>query len=162
MKQPSIIAHLRDILILPFTVTCVVPYFIDKPILSSPVYLQIAGILTGFCGLSLFLYTVVLFKVVGKGTLAPWSPKQRLVINGPYRYCRNPMITGVWFILIGETIFFWSAGLLQWTIIFFLLNTIYFYLVEEPNLLQRFGGDYREYKSNVPRWLPRLTPYQHV
>ncbi len=38
-------------------------------------------------------------------------------------------------------------------------NAIYFPLVEETGLERRFGDDYRRYKANVPRWIPRLTPW---
>ena len=42
--------------------------------------------------------------------------------------------------------------------VFFLGNAVYFPLVEEKGLEERFGQAYREYKSNVPRWLPRRQP----
>ena len=32
--------------------------------------------------------------------------------------------------------------------------------VEEPGLQRRFGDDYRRYKANVPRWVPRATPWE--
>ncbi|HEY5825243.1 MAG TPA: isoprenylcysteine carboxylmethyltransferase family protein [Cyclobacteriaceae bacterium] len=160
-KHASLLAHFRDILILPVMVTVVIPYFIDKPGNLPPGYLQFVGFVVGIAGLSLLLYTVILFKIIGRGTLAPWSPKQRLVITGPYRYCRNPMITGVFIILVGECIFFWSSALLSYLLIFFVINTIYFILVEEPGLKERFGNDYDEYKEHVPRWIPRLKPYHH-
>lgn len=110
-------------------------------------------------GLTLFLYTVVLFRTYGKGTLAPWTPTQKLVVFGPYRYCRNPMITGVFFILIGESMVYYSINILIWAGVFFLINTTYFLLKEEPDLYKRFGEEYLEYKKNVPRWIPRLKPY---
>jgi protein-S-isoprenylcysteine O-methyltransferase Ste14 len=40
--------------------------------------------------------------------------------------------------------------------VFGLVNAIYFPLVEEPALLRRFGAEYEEYCSRVPRWLPRV------
>src|SRR5688572_6475374 len=107
MKPPSLLSHLRDVLILPFTVTCIVPYLIYDParlFFPNIIILKIIGGVMLAAGLSLFVYTVFLFKTIGKGTLAPWSPKQKLVISGPYQYCRNPMITGVLFILLGEAL----------------------------------------------------------
>ncbi len=94
------------------------------------------------------------------GTLAPWAPTQRLVISGPYRYVRNPMITGVVLILLGEALYVGSGAMLLWAIWFFCMNTAYFIFLEEPSMTRRFGEDYLRYKKNVPRWLPRLRPYE--
>jgi protein-S-isoprenylcysteine O-methyltransferase Ste14 len=46
--------------------------------------------------------TIRLFLTIGKGTLAPWKPTQRVVVEGVYRHVRNPMISGVCFILLGD------------------------------------------------------------
>jgi protein-S-isoprenylcysteine O-methyltransferase Ste14 len=40
-----------------------------------------------------------------------------------------------------------------------LLNLIYIPLLEEPQLEARFGNEYRRYVQNVPRFLPRLRPW---
>jgi len=128
--------------------------------MPGTIVLLIAGLLLATCGLLLFLYTVFLFRKAGKGTLAPWAPTQKLVISGPYNYCRNPMISGVLFILTGEALVLNSPGILIWAGIFFLVNTVYFIGMEEPGLEKRFGEAYRQYKKNVPRWIPRLTPYK--
>lgn len=163
MRQPSLLAHLRDILLLPFTVTVIVPYLVYDPrqdIIPDDVRLKIAGFVLLIPGLALFLYTVALFRIFGNGTLAPWTPTRRLVITGPYRYCRNPMITGVFFILLGESLILHSSSVLLWATLFFFINTVYFIVKEEPDLLKRFGADYLDYKANVPRWIPRLTPYK--
>src|SRR5690606_4281475 len=106
---------------IPYLIHDSEPAFIPDNLLTRSV-----GVLVFLSGLSLFLYTVYLFKAFGRGTLAPWDATQKLVIRGPYRYCRNPMITGVLFILIGETLFLHSANLLIWTTVFFLINTAYF------------------------------------
>lgn len=162
MRQPSLIKHIRDIIILPFTVTVIIPYLNyneKQTAIPDNIVIKILGILFFLPGLYLFLYTVYLFKTFGKGTLAPWSPTQKLVIRGPYKYCRNPMITGVLFILVGETLFFHSTNILIWTCTFFLINTLYFILKEEPDLYKRFGDKYKKYKENVPRWIPKFKPY---
>ena len=113
----------------------------------------------GSTGSFLFFYTVFLFKNIGKGTLAPWSEKQKLIVVGPYRYCRNPMISGVLSMLIGESLILHSLAILIWAACFFLINTIYFLISEEPALETKFGDDYKHYKKHVPRWIPRVTPY---
>jgi protein-S-isoprenylcysteine O-methyltransferase Ste14 len=161
MRQASLLAHARDILILPFTVTVIVPWYIMRPgTIEGNIAFKIAGIVVGLVGLAFFLCTIFLFRNIAKGTLAPWSPKQKLVVAGPYRYCRNPMITGVLFILGGEAMFFDSYNLLIWMLTFFCINTIYFFIYEEPDLEARFAKEYRLYQKHVPRRIPRLTPFK--
>jgi protein-S-isoprenylcysteine O-methyltransferase Ste14 len=147
-------------LVLPFTVLILVPRWIEKS-WTIPSYAHlIVGSALGLIGLSVMAITISSFIRIGKGTLAPWSPTQRLVVTGLYRYVRNPMIMGVATVLLGEAIVFWSLPIIEWAGIFILINTTYFILSEEPGLEKRFGPDYIEYKKHVGRWIPRLTPYQ--
>jgi len=113
-------------------------------------------------GLTLAYRTVSLFIHEGEGTPAPWDPPQKLVILGPYRYVRNPMITGAVFILIGELLFLGSFYILCWACIFFIGNHFWFVFFEEKGLEKRFGQSYLEYKKHVPRWIPRQTPYEGI
>ena len=163
MESPSILKHLRDIIIMPFTVTIVVPYLLydskDLLIPHSPT-LKLIGWLIAVAGSALFVYTVFLFKIMGQGTLAPWEPTQKLIVEGPYRYCRNPMISGVFFMITGEGLMLFSSTILAWAVGFFIINTMYFIFVEERSMMQRFGSDYLKYKKNVPRWGLRLTPFR--
>jgi protein-S-isoprenylcysteine O-methyltransferase Ste14 len=110
-------------------------------------------------GLALFVQTVALFARAGKGTLAPWDPTSRLVVRGPYRRVRNPMISAVLSILLGETVLLGSVAMLVYAGAFFAVNALWMPLVEEPVLRERFGVDYDRYRANVPRWLPRLRPW---
>jgi protein-S-isoprenylcysteine O-methyltransferase Ste14 len=156
---PSRFTHLRDIFILPFSVTVIVPYGLYHGYaqrIPETLFLKMIGVLLALGGLLLFSATVFLFDKIGKGTLAPWSEKQKLVVQGPYRYCRNPMITGVLSILLGEGLYFHSAPILVWATVFFVINTFYFIFYEEPFLARKFGNDYTRYKHEVPRWIPRL------
>jgi protein-S-isoprenylcysteine O-methyltransferase Ste14 len=111
-------------------------------------------------GFALWLWTVRLFHRVGRGTLAPWDPTSRLVVEGPYRHVRNPMISGVAAVLLGEALVLGSPGLALWAAIFPLVNHGFFLAVEEPGLERRFGDEYRAYRRAVPRWLPRPTPFR--
>jgi protein-S-isoprenylcysteine O-methyltransferase Ste14 len=117
------------------------------------------GLVLIAAGFGLWLWTVRLFARVGKGTLAPWDPPGGLVVEGPYRHVRNPMIAAVLAVLAGEAALFGSSPLLIWFGGFFVLNFAVFQLYEEPGLERRFGEDYLAYKRNVPRWLPRRTPW---
>jgi protein-S-isoprenylcysteine O-methyltransferase Ste14 len=118
-----------------------------------------AGIALCASGLLLAVWTMRLFARVGRGTAAPWNPPRRLVVAGPYRHVRNPMITSVLAMLAGEALILESGVIAIWLGVFFLVNVLYFPLVEEKELIKRFGEDYRLYRSNVPRWLPRPTAW---
>jgi Kef-type K+ transport system membrane component KefB len=125
---------------------------------------KITGIAFGFLAATLLLGSLVVPAVVRwfSRTLAPWNPTQKLVVQGVYRHVRNPMITGVSCILLGEAIFFGSPWLLGWFGLFVLVNMLYIPLGEEPGLAKRFGEDYLVYKQNVPRWIPRLRPWKDL
>jgi len=69
------------------------------------------------------------------------------------------MITGVVSVLLGEAALFASPVVLAWAGFVFALNAVYFPLIEEPDLQQRFGADYDAYRAAVPRWVPRLRPW---
>ena len=111
-------------------------------------------------GFSLWLWTVRLFSRIGRGTLAAWDETSVLVVEGPYRYVRNPMITAVAVLLAGEALALGSVWILAWAAIFLTINFTYFLRFEEPGLERRFGNPYRTYKRNVPRWIPRLDPWR--
>jgi protein-S-isoprenylcysteine O-methyltransferase Ste14 len=121
--------------------------------------LALAGAGLSALGLVLMARSIALFHRVGGGTLAPWNPTARLVVRGVYRHVRNPMISGVLCVLLGEGALFGSPALLAWFGLFAALNAIYIPLFEEPGLERRFGADYLLYKRNVPRWIPRLRPW---
>lgn len=162
--------HIQAVALLPFMVTVVIPATIlylkglDGMAIYRPVpwnlLMLVGAVLFVGLGLTLLATTIRMFFQIGRGTLAPWNPTERLVVVGVYRHVRNPMITGVFCILLGEAVFFGSVPLLVWFAIFVVLNAVYIPFFEEPGLERRFGGDYTRYGKNVPRWIPRLTPWE--
>jgi protein-S-isoprenylcysteine O-methyltransferase Ste14 len=155
----SLWRHLAAILLLPGIVTIGVPALIVWQTGADVGPLAVVGIPLVAIGLVLLASTIKLFASVGRGTLAPWDPTTRLVVRGPNRYVRNPMISGVLFALLGEAALAGSLPLLLWFGAVFAVNAVYLPLVEEPGLSRRFGDDYATYKANVPRWLPRIRPW---
>ena len=162
--------HLRAILLLPGVVIVVIPatilaltgldtFDLSQSYPATHVALLILGSVLICLGLVLMVATIRLFVTVSKGTLAPWNPTQRLVVQGAYRHVRNPMISGVMFILLGEALLAASLPLFCWFAFSVGLNMVYIPLAEEPGLVKRFGADYLTYKQNVPRWIPRLWPW---
>lgn len=166
MKEP-LINQIKSF-ILPFTVLFIIPaailwatHFRIGWGLGLPwdaVIVLVGAMLMGN-GLYYLSTTIWLFINIGRGTLAPWSPTKKLVVIGPYRHVRNPMISGVLMTLLGESIVVGSIGIFIWFLLFFISNHIYFVYSEEPGLARRFGPEYQVYKKNVPRWIPRLQPW---
>jgi protein-S-isoprenylcysteine O-methyltransferase Ste14 len=163
--------HLRAILLLPGMVLLVIPGVVLwrggfdtlglwRSVPSSRVILSVIGIICVGLGLLLMVATIRLFITVGKGTLAPWEPPQRLVVRGVYRYVRNPMIMGVHLVLLGEALLTASLPLFGLFLVGAVINAVYIPLSEEPGLVKRFGDEYLAYKRSVPRWIPRLIPWQ--
>lgn len=162
--------QLKAFAALPFMVVVVIPVIITYAagsILPAE-YRQLPGrAVTPYLGILVFVFgaalsaaTVILFARIGRGTLAPWDSPRHLVVAGPYKLTRNPMITGVFGMLLGETLFFGSLPLLLWFALFAGINAFWIPLWEEPDLIRRFEDDYLLYKKHVPRWLPRFTPWQ--
>jgi protein-S-isoprenylcysteine O-methyltransferase Ste14 len=162
-----LLRHLLAIAVLPVMVAVVVPVWIWR---SDSIRLRIgasgwqlptqaAGVLLLLVGLALFISSLRRFATEGQGTLAPWDPPKRLVVRGPYRYVRNPMISGVVFVLFAEALIILSRSHFIWALTFLGLNLVYIPLLEEPMLRQRFGDAYIEYCRHVPRLLPRGRPW---
>jgi protein-S-isoprenylcysteine O-methyltransferase Ste14 len=149
------------VLLLPFSATVVVPLLILWWTGEASLWWGSAvGVVLVVLGLVLVVWTIRLFSTVGHGTLAPWDPTSRLVVRGPYLHVRNPMISGVAFVLAGEAVGLRSKALFLWFAAFVAVNAVYLPLVEEPGLRRRFGEDYEVYCANVPRWLPRLRRWK--
>jgi len=103
---------------------------------------------------------VAAFVRHGEGTHAPFDPPRRLVTGALYLRVRNPMYLAYTAILAAEALFFESFALLAYAGVFWLLAHAFVVRVEEPGLERRFGPVWRDYRSRVPRWLPRLSRAQ--
>ena len=168
LKMSMLARHLASIAALPFVVTVVVSLWVARRNNISltlgrtglEIVGQNAGVVLMAFGLSLFASSLRRFATEGEGTLAPWDPPRRLVLRGPYRYVRNPMISGVLFILFGEALLLLSRPHLAWALIFLAANAVWIPLFEESDLRRRFGDSYVEYCRHVPRLFPRLRPWE--
>jgi len=162
--------HALAICLLPGTVVVLVPALIVRAGGSVSIGWGLPGVLAAVpvvaglaliaLGIVLVSWTVALFVRVGRGTLAPWDPTSTLVVQGPYRHVRNPMISGVLFLLMGEAALLGSWPLLVWFAAVAAVNAVYLPLVEEPGLVQRYGAEYERYRDDVPRWLPKLRAWE--
>lgn len=160
---------IRSIILLPGLVLIVIPFLLvfittvlfHEPLMAPGILPLIVSLIFFLLGFLLMGVTIRLFASQGHGTLAPWDPPKHLILTGPYRYVRNPMIIGVLLVLLAESLLFQSQLLVLWMIIFFLGNIMYIPLVEEPRLRERFGSEYDTYTKEVPRWIPRRSPWEN-
>jgi protein-S-isoprenylcysteine O-methyltransferase Ste14 len=147
--------------ILPVTVTGLVPIAIAtatgawRGAVAGSIA---AGAALYVAGLGMLVLTTRLFAR-HHGSLAPWNPPTEMVVIGPYRHCRNPMITGIYAMLLGESLALRSPWIAAWFCVFVVGMTSHIVFQEEPLLRQRFGESYDRYRRSVPRWVPRLAPY---
>ncbi len=142
----------------PGTVTVLIPYLIVSGSRATlPVRwgaLQYVALAPMAVGAAILFRCIWDFARVGRGTLAPVDPPKELVVEGLYRYVRNPMYVGVLILLLGEATLFESVALLQYAIGWFVVIHLVIVLYEEPALRRRFGESYEGYCQSVRRWLP--------
>ena len=163
----NILRHLSSF-VAPIVMGFVLPYFIVlferqssvQSAITSSISLLIIGLAICVVGLVLLIATIRMFILIGNGTIMPWDPTKKLIVVSLYSHVRNPMILSLIILQVGEAVLFASNGIAVLAILNFVINTIYFIYSEEPGLEKRFGEEYIEYKKNVPRWIPRLTPWQ--
>jgi len=92
-----------------------------------------------------------------KGTPVPFNPPPKLVKSGPYRYARNPMVTGVFILLFGIGFAVNSVSLVCFfTPLYVLVNVWELKQIEEPELVKRLGDEYVEYRRQTPMFFPGL------
>jgi protein-S-isoprenylcysteine O-methyltransferase Ste14 len=119
-----------------------------------------AGLVLAGLGLLALLWCVRDFYVIGKGTLAPWSPPRRLVAVGLYRFTRNPMYLAVLLLVCGIAAWRSSPSVLAYALVLALLFHLRVILNEERALARSFPEEWLEYARAVPRWRPRLSPWR--
>ena len=147
-------SRIKAVLLLPVNAVIVIPalilLFSQQQVGLAFNLLSFVGLAVWCGGLGLVWRTVALFGRQKKGFIAPWNPPAELIIAGPYRYVRNPMISGVGFMLLGEVMLFINDGLAVWFLLFATVNAVYIPLVEEP---QRFRVGFRACIPGVERRL---------
>jgi len=90
-----------------------------------------------------------------KGTPVPFNPPPKLVRSGPYRYARNPMLTGVFLFLFGVGFGVNSVSLVFFfTPLYVLINVWELKKIEEPELVKRLGDEYVQFRRQTPMFIP--------
>ncbi len=98
------------------------------------------------------------FAFRGQGTPAPIEPPKVLVVQGLYRFVRNPMYISVLTVLVGESVLLKSPIFIEYAVLVALGFQLFVLFYEEPALRRKMGAAYEEYCREVPRWIPRIAP----
>lgn len=134
----------------------IIPNFYIRLIIALPI----------FCiGLLFAIWSNIFLFDKGKGgpvdvfnvAISPRS--KNLVVTGPYRYCRNPMVFGAISLYIAISVFVNSLFDLTVILLIIPLFVLYLKLVEEKRLIKDFGEIYLAYRSKVPMIVP-LTKFR--
>jgi protein-S-isoprenylcysteine O-methyltransferase Ste14 len=115
---------------------------------------MVIGVLAIVLGGFLALWTIFAQIKVASGTPFPMLPTQKLLIVGPFKYCRNPMTLGTIVVYAGVAIWVGSYSALFAVILFAAMLIVYIKVFEEKELELRFGLEYAEYKKNTPFIIP--------
>jgi protein-S-isoprenylcysteine O-methyltransferase Ste14 len=163
-KMLAIVGSAIFLVIAPGFVAGVMPWWIshwhvNPPFLGMPLFRFVGGILItlGVIGL---LDSFRRFALQGVGTPAPVFPTCHLVVTGLYRYVRNPMYVAVVFTILGQGLILGNVALLEYGGTVWLLFHLFVLAYEEPTLKATFGSEYETFRAEVPRWIPRLTPWR--
>ena len=128
--------------------------------LKWPIPTTISGLISAalmLIGIALSSWSVFHFLRI-KGTPVPFNPPPALVESGPYKYARNPMLTGVFLLLFGIGFAIESLSLvLVFTPLYFFINYWELKKIEEPELVKRLGDSYLEYRKRTPMFIPGFS-----
>ncbi|HEY43506.1 MAG TPA: isoprenylcysteine carboxylmethyltransferase family protein [Anaerolineae bacterium] len=114
------------------------------------------GGLTAAIGWFFSMWSVQIQFTQGRGTPIPVMAAQKLVVDGPFTYCRNPMSLGIFLFYGGIGIWAGSISAVAIVLFFTVLLVVYIKAFEEKELEARFGDEYGAYKQETPFLIPRL------
>ncbi len=114
----------------------------------------IIGVMAIIIGGIVAIWTIVIQITLASGTPFPMLPTKKLLIVGPFKYCRNPMTLGTIIAYGGIAILIGSFTALLAVAIFAAILIGYLKIIEEKELQIRFGNEYIEYKRETPFIIP--------
>lgn len=163
-RAVAVLGSAAFFVLVPWVMAGVIPWWISRwqfqpPFLGLGVTraIGIALIVAGVPGL---VDSFARFALQGLGTPAPIAPTQTLVVTGLYRHVRNPMYVSVLAIILGQAALFGDWRLIALGALFWLACHLFVLAYEEPTLQRTYGAQYETFRANVPRWIPRLTPWR--
>lgn len=129
-------------------------------LMPFPALRSIISVILLVVGLSFGIWSNIIQNIRGKGGPVQFadveiSPKtQNLVVTGPYRYTRNPMLFGACMFYYAVAMYLNSIAAFVLVTSFMTLMLIFVKLSEEPRLRKDFGSEYEEYRRRVSMFIP--------
>ena len=117
----------------------------------------VTGVIAIIIGGIVAIWTIVIQITLASGTPFPMLPTKKLLIVGPFKYCRNPMTLGTILAYGGIAVLIGSFTALVFVAIFAAILMGYLKVIEEKELELRFGSEYVEYKKKTPFMIPLKT-----
>ena len=163
-KTIAVLGSALFFVVAPTSLAGLVPWWITHWEFRPPFFdleaTRAVGILLIVAGLPGLVDSFARFALQGLGTPAPIAPTQNLVVTGLYRYVRNPIYVALVAVILGQAALFGDQRLLLYGVLVWLAFHAFVVGYEEPALVHRFGTEYEDFRANVPRWIPRLTPWR--
>lgn len=126
-------------------------YFVPvAEIISFPV--NTVGVVLVAAGITLLIVGSTLFQRVGTN-INPFIKPDKLVIQGPFRFTRNPMYLGFVLTLLGACMLLGALSPFVTAVVFFVIVNSWYIPMEEAMCEEEFGENYKDYKRRVRRWL---------
>jgi protein-S-isoprenylcysteine O-methyltransferase Ste14 len=152
-------------ILMPGTVGGLLPWLLahgaQEPMPQVAPVRMVTGLLLLLLGVGLYLWCAGAFTFIGRGTPAPIDAPKALVVQGAYRWVRNPMYVAVLSVILGQALVFGSSLLIGYALLFWVIVHTFVIFVEEPSLREQFGSSYDDYLHRVPRWIPRAPGSTH-
>jgi protein-S-isoprenylcysteine O-methyltransferase Ste14 len=118
---------------------------VQPPFTFTGIFIIGAGLLLAIRVRALFLQN--------RTTLSPYESPAVLITTGPFRISRNPAYLAMAVILFGSAVFMGSLVPFAFPVLFIVIIEVLFIPDEERRLEELFGGEYREYRQRVRRWI---------
>jgi protein-S-isoprenylcysteine O-methyltransferase Ste14 len=161
-KARAVLGTFGFLVLVPGVVAGLVPWWLTAWETGQPMArwaaVRAGGVLLIVIGIAVLLQAFARFAVDGLGTPAPVAPTEQLVVEGAYRYVRNPMYLAVAAIIVGQALVLGRLILLLYAAAFLFTVIAFVHLYEEPASRRRFGEQYEAYRRAVPAWWPRRRP----
>ncbi len=165
-----IVGGLLVIVLVPsiiYLITSLVDNVYRIEIIRNSIIKWIIIIILFVTGLIYGIWSLIVQNTIGKGGPVEIgnieiSPKTKnLVVSGPYKNTRNPMLFGAFLIYLAFALFLNSitAVVLVCAIFVFMLTVVV--KMEEKRLLKDFGNQYEEYRKKVSMFIPWFQKNQY-